>query len=192
MSHNHSQALRARVLHKRCELSHEFVTEASQLVASRIVALTAFEDARVVAAYSAFKNEIDPLEILKTALSAEKQALLPVLVKGKKLNFAPFRPDEASCENRYGIKEPACKEGRLVQINSVGLILVPLVCFDRNCNRIGMGAGYYDRTLADASENRPIKIGLAYEMQRIDSVPVHPWDIALDLVVTEKEIYERS
>ena len=62
---------------------------------------------------------------------------------------------------------------------------MPLVAFDRAGNRLGQGGGYYDRALAGPSDLRPVTIGVAHAFQQVESVPVEPWDVALDAVVTE-------
>ena len=76
---------------------------------------------------------------------------------------------------------------------NIDIILMPLVAFDTNGNRIGSGAGYYDRTfsfLRDKNRASPYLIGLAFELQKISQIVADPWDVPLNLIVTEKKVYE--
>ena len=78
-------------------------------------------------------------------------------------------------------------------LRSLDLILVPLVAFDANGQRVGMGGGFYDRTLGKARINstwkRPYLIGIAHELQRVPAIAVQPWDVQMDAVVTEAGVY---
>ena len=98
--------------------------------------------------------------------------------------------------NRFGIPEPSRRNRRLRLAWTLDLLLVPLVGFDTECHRLGMGGGYYDRTLSYLSHRdhwrRPRLIGLAHECQRVAALPVRPWDIPLDFVVTERQVYRRQ
>ncbi len=83
--------------------------------------------------------------------------------------------------NRFGIKEPEASAGIC---NKIEVVLAPLVAFSNNGTRLGMGAGYYDRWLV-AQTPKPLLVGIAYELQRVDLLPAQPWDIPLDMVITE-------
>ena len=86
--------------------------------------------------------------------------------------------------NKYGIPEPTTKN--IVYPN---VLLVPLVAFDKNLNRLGYGGGYYDRLIAKLSKKKKImKIGLALTVQKIDKVPINKYDQKLDYIVTNKYI----
>lgn len=92
--------------------------------------------------------------------------------------------------NRFGIPEPLSllKQQRSSDLD---LVLLPLVGFDKRCNRLGMGAGFYDRALAKLHCRGPFCIGVAYDFQRVEELPVDPWDVPLQAVVTERRIYRR-
>jgi len=97
--------------------------------------------------------------------------------------------------NRFGIPEPPLKHRHIRMPWGLELILLPLVAFDSDCNRLGMGGGFYDRTLAYLRHRccwrRPRLIGVAHECQRVEGLPVNEWDVALDAVITERRVYRR-
>jgi 5-formyltetrahydrofolate cyclo-ligase len=98
--------------------------------------------------------------------------------------------------NRYGIPEPARYRDHLLPARRLELVIAPLLGFDCACHRLGMGGGYYDRTFSFLNQrrhiHRPLLIGLAYELQRIESLDPQPWDVRLDAVVTENRTYRRK
>ena len=90
-------------------------------------------------------------------------------------------------ENRYGIKEPDIGREHALTPEQIDLIFIPLVVVDQRGTRLGMGAGYYDRTLAHYRS--PLLVGVAYEFQRQSFIEAQPWDIPLNLVITERNTY---
>ena len=94
-------------------------------------------------------------------------------------------------KNRYGIAEPV--DARALRARQLDLLLMPLVGFDDEGYRLGMGGGYYDATLAYMRHRRnwrkPRLVGVAYECQRVDVLPHDPWDMPLDAVLTERQMY---
>lgn len=161
-----------------------------------------FLRARRIAAYWPADGELDPRPLLKDALEDGKAVYLPVLSRriGErsriKLSFVRWIAGETMRPNRFGIPEPTRRGRHIRPARHLDLILVPLVGFDSACNRIGMGGGYYDRTLAYLKARRfwrrPRLIGLAHECQRIEEIEPRTWDIPLDAVVTERRVYFRS
>jgi 5-formyltetrahydrofolate cyclo-ligase len=110
--------------------------------------------------------------------------------------FVRDLPNAPVRKNRFGIPEPLRRHRWICPTHGLNLIIVPVVGFDRDCNRIGMGAGYYDRSLAflraRRSWLRPRLVGLAHECQRVDVIEPQPWDVPLDAVVTEQAVYIRA
>lgn len=149
-----------------------------------------------IAAYVAGDGEIDPEPLLQVAHRRGRRLFLPVLRpgRGRALWFARDQTDEPKARNRFAIAEPALRRGkRLVTAKRLDLILLPLVGFDTDCHRLGMGGGFYDRTLAFLKHRRcwqrPRLIGLAHACQRVDRIDSRPWDVPLDAVVSEVGIY---
>jgi 5-formyltetrahydrofolate cyclo-ligase len=156
-----------------------------------------FLAARRLAAYWPADGELDPQPLLAVARLRGRRTYLPVLrgpAQGR-LWFLPYRPGEPLRLNRYGIPEPRRRREHIRLAWHLDLLLVPLVGFDGECNRLGMGGGFYDRTLAYLRQRthwrRPRLIGIAHACQRLDRIDPRPWDIPLDGVATEERIYWR-
>ena len=180
--------LRQGIQQQRLALSAETIANNSQRIAEKLIALTAYDHARRIACYIAHAGEVDSSYIWEHAWQQGKQVYLPVL--DPKINntllFLAFHPEDKLVPNRFGILEPALKVKNSYDPAKLDLIILPLVAFDDKANRIGMGAGYYDRTLA-FMQSKPIKpklIGIAYDFQRVAEIIPQPWDIRLDCVIT--------
>ncbi|WP_425415988.1 5-formyltetrahydrofolate cyclo-ligase [Pseudoalteromonas qingdaonensis] len=108
------------------------------------------------------------------------------------LLFQRYEENSPMTTNRYGILEPELNCSHVSPVAALDFILTPLVAFDSQGNRLGMGGGYYDRTFAqippDAS-HRPKLIGVAHQCQHLDALPVASWDVPLDYIVTPERIY---
>jgi len=111
---------------------------------------------------------------------------LPVIRRedGHRMDFHAWREDTVLAENRYGILEP--QETELLPVSSFDMLLMPLVGYDRSGNRLGMGAGYYDRCLVSIRDREtPLRVGVAYSLQETEPVEVQAWDVPLHGVVNE-------
>ena len=137
-----------------------------------------------VGGYFPVNYEVDDLEILKKFAKKKYQISLPVIKKNFDMDFYKWSFNDPLKINQYGIPEPSSK--KLVYPD---VILVPLVAFDNNLNRLGYGGGYYDRVIKKLSKKKKIlKIGLAFSIQKINNVPVTKYDKKLDYIVTDKYI----
>ena len=137
-----------------------------------------------IGGYFPVNYEVDDLEILKEFAKKNYQISLPVIKKNFNMDFYKWSFDDPLKINQYGIPEPNSK--KLIYPD---IILVPLVAFDNNLNRLGYGGGYYDRVIEKLSEKKKIlKIGLAFSVQKVNSVPVTKYDKKLDYIVTDKYI----
>ena len=137
-----------------------------------------------IGGYFPVNYEVDDLEILKEFAKKNYQISLPVIKKNFNMDFYKWSFDDPLKINQYGIPEPNSK--KLIYPD---IILVPLVAFDNNLNRLGYGGGYYDRVIKKLSKKKKIlKIGLAFSIQKINSVPVTKYDKKLDYIVTDKYI----
>jgi len=148
-----------------------------------------------IGAYWSTNGELDPFPLLQQAHTRRKRCFLPVLrpYPQRKLRFLEYRPGDPLANNRFGIPEPCLHNRRIRLPWALDLLLVPLVGFDAECNRLGMGGGYYDHTLAYLRRRRhwrrPRLIGIAHECQRVEALTPNPWDVPLDMIVTEARIY---
>ena len=137
--------------------------------------------------YLPVNGEFDVLPLLNQALWMGKHCYLPVIPKhpGRPLQFVRLNGRQNVGKNRYGIPEP---HGRRVPVRHLEILVLPLVAFDDNGHRLGMGGGYYDATLAHQRRTgwpRPWRLGLAYECQRAEALPAEPWDIGLNALLSE-------
>lgn len=166
-------------------------------MARRLAHHPRFLRSRRFGAYWAADAELDPAPLLAIALPRHQQCFLPVLRPHpqRKLWFVRYAPGEVLSRNRFGIPEPSLRQQRIALPWALDTLLVPLVGFDDQCRRLGMGGGFYDRTLAYLRQRRhwrrPLLVGLAYECQRVEALPAAPWDVPLDWVVTERRLYRR-
>lgn len=141
-----------------------------------------------IACYAAVGGEVDCGPIMAEALARGRDVYLPVL-HGDSLVFAPWAPGRPLVGNRFGIPEPAESGARWLRPTELGVVLAPLVAFDDAGRRLGMGGGFYDRAFrflrGRGAYRRPHLVGLAYEFQRVASLPAQRWDVPLHGAVTE-------
>ena len=195
MADSESIDLRRTLRLQRQSLSAAERQDKAGQVYQRVATSRLFNRSRRLAFYFANDGELDPLAFLVRALQMGKQCYLPLLSAHRpdKVSFAPYRAGDELVPNRWGILEPSHQTRRLVKPYSLDLVFVPLVGFDADCNRMGMGKGFYDRTFAYRQRlgfQRPRLVGLAYENQKVERLPVNDWDVPLDAIVTEAAIYQ--
>lgn len=136
--------------------------------------------------YWPFRGEFDPRPLIDWATMAGRVVALPVVVDKKgPLEYRAWRPGEALVDGVWKIPVP---EKREVVIPRA--VLAPLVGFDAACYRLGYGGGYFDRTLA-ALEPRPSAIGVGFELSRLETIHPQPFDIPMQLIVTETGLRRR-
>ncbi len=164
---------------------------ASQAV-HRLWSLPVMARAARLALYLPTRGELDCTSLAVQAWRRGRAVFLPVLT-GNRLRFAPFDESVELRPNRFGIFEPVAPPRRWCRAIQLDVIVAPLVAFDIHGCRLGMGGGYYDRTLAfmknRSSACRPHFVALAFDMQRVPTLPSAEWDVHLDAVVTETTTY---
>jgi len=153
-----------------------------------------FKQVHHIGFYLAEDGEISAEFAIKKAWQQNKKVYLPVLSPyANELFFAPYTPDSRMKNNRFGISEPAVPINKCLRAHQLQLICMPLVGFDAQCNRLGMGGGFYDRSLHFRQHQKqwrnPKLIGLAHECQKLDEIPTEHWDIPVDAILTEKTSY---
>ena len=184
--------LRSSLREKRHGLSTEQQMAASLALFNMLGNQDFFRVAQRIAFYQVADGEIDPRMLLDLALSEAKSCFLPVIQQDNPefVSFAPYDANTELVPNKWGIAEPPASE--VISPTNFDVVFVPLVAFSKDCFRMGMGQGFYDRTFSFKIFNRrssPMLVGLAHECQLIDSFPVESWDVRLDAVATEKKIY---
>jgi 5-formyltetrahydrofolate cyclo-ligase len=141
---------------------------------------------KVIGGYFPVNFEVDDLEILKTFEKNNFKISLPVIKKKFQMDFYRWTFSDLLKINKYGIPEPEEKI-----LLSPDILLIPLVAFDKNLNRLGYGGGYYDRLIKSLSlKKKIIKIGLALQFQEINKVPINKYDQKLDYIITNRCIFK--
>lgn len=180
--------LRQQLLAQRRALTPEQIQRAAGRVAARVWRLPVLARSQRLALYSPVSGELDCAPIISAAWRRGREVFLPVVVDTE-LCFAPFAPDSTLAANCFGIAEPVCNSEQWRSAREMDVIFAPLLGFDADGYRLGMGGGYYDRTLAFLAQRRhfrrPHFIGLAYEFQQINAVPHQKHDVKLEAVVTD-------
>lgn len=189
------KTLRARLRRQRASLSQRAIQHASKIVAEQLFRLPTFRRAHRIGLYMASKGEIDTHLILERSLSLGKQCYLPVLhpYHPGRLWFTRWQPGDPLQPNKYDISEPIAHHARMIKPYSLDLVLMPLLGFDQDGNRLGMGKGYYDRCFAYLHRRehwqKPELIGLAHDFQKLNGLVPSSWDVPLIQAVTEARTY---
>jgi 5-formyltetrahydrofolate cyclo-ligase len=177
--------LRVEILGRRRRVSTSMATAFAQRIAEIGSVIAAQSAAEAVAAYWPIKGEASPLPLLEVLAARGIATALPAIAQRyEPLVFRRWRPGEALIAAEFGLEEPAATAPLLCP----DLLFLPLVAFDRNGYRLGYGAGYYDRTLAQLRvAGPPITVGIAYAFQELPEIPAEAHDQKLDYVLTDRE-----
>jgi len=176
-------------LRREMRMRRRTVTPFRRQLATRAIlrhfrTLPAYLRAQHVALYWPADGEPDVRGLADHARLRGKQLYLPVVTHGGAMRFAPWLRSASLRPNRYSIPEPVGGRRR-VTASRLDLVIMPLVAFDAHGHRLGMGGGYYDRALAGRRQ-RPFLAGAAFSFQQAPHIPAQPWDVPLDVVVTER------
>lgn len=163
----------------------------AQLLSRAVSNTGLFKRSRRVGCYLAHDGEMDLTPLIKRLWKMNKTVYLPVL-RRQRLWFLPFAAHTPLANNRFGIPEPVAPPEARCTPQVLDLVLMPLVAFDNEGHRLGMGGGFYDRTFAYRLHRRhwirPHLIGVAYDLQRVPVLPTRPWDVPMDGVATESGV----
>ncbi|ACE83671.1 5-formyltetrahydrofolate cyclo-ligase [Cellvibrio japonicus] len=187
------QPLRARLRARRRSLSPQEQQQAALLLVRQLLKMPQLLRAQHIALYSANDGEIDPEPLARQLWKMGKHTYLPVLRpdKPRELWFVAYGPDTPLTPNRFGIAEPDFRQAHRLPPHLLDMALMPLVGFDRQGTRLGMGGGFYDRTFAfkqQKPKGKPYLVGLAHSCQEEESLATASWDIPLFALATEQEL----
>ncbi len=193
--------VREKMQRRRKGLDKVSMTQAAQAVAAQAVLLSEFLKSEKIGAYLSIENELDPMPLMHCAQSLKKKLYLPSISADKDndanpspLEFHAYTVGDPLSKGLHGISAPAHRAGLLSEINDLDIILLPLVAFDEQGNRLGRGAGHYDRTLNYIKQHYgrlPLLIGLAYDFQKVSEIVPDKWDVPMNMIITEKAVYYR-
>ena len=189
MSHPTKEQLRTTLRQRRRALLPAAQLRAAHSVAQLAISLPQWARAKHIALYHAADGEIGTEHIAQLAREQGKYTYLPVIGANRSMVFARWRGDEPLQPNALGIAEPM-PSALAFSVAKLDIMFLPLLGWDKHGGRLGMGAGYYDRALAGV--DGPTLIGLAHQVQEVDKLPIDTWDIPLNSVVTDKNIYHRQ
>jgi len=202
MTHSIADArkvLRKQLRAKRRALNPSQQKQAAQQLVRKLRAHPVFLRSKHIAFYMADDGEMSVQYLMAAAEKMGKHCYLPVLhpFKQNKLWFGVYRHGDILVANRFGIAEPSPEKSHYPSW-ALDLVLMPLVGFDRKGNRLGMGGGFYDRTFSfkqTAFRNNnarrpkcPVLMGVAHQCQEVTELTGAPWDVALDYIVTDREV----
>ena len=206
--------IRSLIRTKRKSLNDIEQQKLSRELLDQLTARTDVLSANNIALYLANDGELDPMLFIQWCWQNNKNVYLPVLhpFSAGNLLFLHYQPSSSMQKNKYGILEPKLDVRLIKKVNDIDIIFTPLVAFDQTGNRLGMGGGFYDRTLSTwfkkyrlennkngeqkgkhVNEKIPLKpypIGLAHDIQLIDELPSQLWDIPLPEIVTPTRQYK--
>lgn len=145
--------------------------------------------------YFSNDGELDTSLLIKELWIQEQYLYLPIIhpFNGTTLYFQRYEENSPMTANRYGILEPKLNCSQICPLDKLDILLMPLVAFDDQGNRLGMGGGFYDKTLAryyQENWQKPILIGLAHQCQHVSALPIESWDVPLKHIITPEKIYQ--
>ena len=185
------RAMRRRLRELRGAMRPDQRAAAERAIRATLERLGLFRRGAHVALYLPMRGEVDVRPCLAIARRRGTRLYVPRIVcrRRRDMLFAPWTADGGHRTNVFGIAEPRTAAGARPVVG-LDAVVLPLVGFDPSGNRLGMGAGYYDRALRrrldrGAAWRRPRLIGVAYACQQVPAIPASPWDVPLDLIVTE-------
>ncbi len=182
------QQLRSHIRALRRSLSAEQQHQASLDLVQQLLPRPEVQQAQHIALYLTNDGELDTTPLIQALWQQGKSLYLPLLhpVVPGYLVFQLYTPDTVLTPNQFGIGEPELNCSLLRPVSQLDLMFTPLVAFDSQGQRLGMGGGFYDRTLSqlDSTVRKPQLIGLAHDCQHVEAVPVEAWDIPLPAICT--------
>ncbi len=182
-------SIRKSIRAKRNQLSSHFQIDAAQQLVEQLKCWPSFNQAEHIALYLANDGELDLTPLINHCWQLNKQVYLPVMhpFNSNYLIFVRYHAETKMRENQFGILEPLAQPKDICPIQALDLLFTPLVAFDSLGNRLGMGGGFYDRTLAPLFKNEntgPKIIGLAHDCQQVEKIPVESWDVPIPIIIT--------
>ena len=181
--------LRALIRATRDALSPERAESASRAAQERAMALPEFREARMVACYLGVRGEVRTDRLVAACFDRDRRVCVPAFQRERgQYGLSVIEAESRVIRGAFGVPEPEKRDW--VSLDDVDLVVVPGVAFDAGGGRLGHGGGHYDRLLGEPGAGsgvdvRPFMLGLAFDLQVVESVPVGTLDVRMDAVVTE-------
>ncbi|WP_154062946.1 5-formyltetrahydrofolate cyclo-ligase [Klebsiella grimontii] len=185
------QQIRQQIRLRRRALTPEQQTQFALLAADRMMAYPPVLLAHTVAVFLSFDGELDTRPLIDQLWRAGKRVYLPVLhpFSPGNLLFLHYHPNSDLVVNRLKIREPKLDVRDVLPLSQLDVLVTPLVAFDAAGQRLGMGGGFYDRTLQNWRQHRLQPVGYAHDCQQVDALPTEQWDIPLPAVITPSKTW---
>ncbi|WP_205950728.1 5-formyltetrahydrofolate cyclo-ligase [Pantoea stewartii] len=185
------QDIRQHVRYLRRALTPEQQHTAAEQLAEHAINFAPVSDAQNVALFLSVDGEINTRPLIAKLWQQNKRVYLPVLhpFSAGHLLFLRYTPETPLSPNKLRIPEPPIDIRHMVTLDELDVMMVPLVAFDRSGQRLGMGGGFYDRTLQNWKQHAFLPVGIAHDCQLVDSLPVAAWDIPLPAVLTPSTLW---
>ncbi|HHW9300810.1 TPA: 5-formyltetrahydrofolate cyclo-ligase [Salmonella enterica] len=186
------QEIRRMIRQRRRALTPEQQRRFGQQAAAQMLSFPPVVMAHTVAVFLSFDGELDTQPLIEQLWRAGKRVYLPVLhpFSPGNLLFLHYHPQSALVTNRLKIQEPRLDVRDVLPLAKLDVLVTPLVAFDEGGQRLGMGGGFYDRTLQNWQQHKILPVGYAHDCQLVEKLPVEEWDIPLPAVVTPSKIWE--
>ena len=177
--------LRQQIRKTRANLTALQQQQAEDSITQQALALIEAQNAQHIALYVSFDGEISTDKLIKTLWAQDKHVYLPVLhpFNPNHLLFLRYLPDTPMLKNKFGIWEPKLNVQNVLPLDELDILFTPLVAFDKQGNRLGMGGGFYDRTLQNWQNSSFIPVGLAHQCQQVEQLPTEAWDVPLHRIL---------
>lgn len=186
---NEKTQLRKTCLARRDALSQSDIRDKSRAIHERLSAIAEFRNAKQFLCYVSKDNEVDTLTLIGSLLTEGRSVLVPIVEQDGTLQWSRLESLDELEPGAFGVPEPRAECRRLVNAAHDALVIVPCVAFDSSGHRLGYGKGYFDRFL---ERHRGRTVGLAFETQKIEHLPVEEHDVPLDIVLTESGCYSKG
>ncbi|HDX8747010.1 TPA: 5-formyltetrahydrofolate cyclo-ligase [Klebsiella michiganensis] len=185
------QQIRQQIRQRRRALTPEQQTQFALQAADRMMAYPPVLLAQTVAVFLSFDGELDTRPLIDQLWRAGKRVYLPVLhpFSPGNLLFLHYHPSSDLVVNRLNIREPKLDVRDVLPLSQLDALVTPLVAFDAAGQRLGMGGGFYDRTLQNWRQHRLQPVGYAHDCQQVDALPTEQWDIPLPAVITPSKTW---
>lgn len=177
--------LRQQIRKTRANLTALQQQQAENSITQQALALIEERNAQHIALYVSFDGEISTDKLIKTLWAQDKCVYLPVLhpFSPNHLLFLRYLPDTPMLKNKFSIWEPKLNVQNVLPLDELDILFTPLVAFDKQGNRLGMGGGFYDRTLQHWQKSPFIPVGLAHQCQQVEQLPTEAWDVPLHQIL---------
>ncbi|WP_210082040.1 5-formyltetrahydrofolate cyclo-ligase [Pantoea endophytica] len=186
------QDIRQHVRHLRRNLTSEQQEQAADQLAEHAINIAPIANAQRIALFLSVDGEINTRPLIAKLWQQKKQVYLPVLhpFSPGNLLFIRYTPETPLTPNKLRIPEPPLDITQLATLDQLDLMLVPLVAFDYAGQRLGMGGGFYDRTLQNWQQHGFLPVGIAHDCQRVEALPVAAWDVPLPAILTPSKLWQ--